>query len=185
MKRHLITLIGILILMISCKQKEIQKIEIPKQKPTTELKAETDKRVEETPIPEQYFENDSLRNLLETEFGKLTLNSKFDLKKEPKKNKHNEAIIDTIKTLTFGNSKVISYKSQSKELMCSAKIRSSEFIFLDSIKIGTKKQTLENILKTKLKSDLIKIGDLEGNSVFIFTFENNTLKTIDYQGYVD
>jgi len=171
--------------MISCKQKENQKNEIREQKPKTELKVEPKKIIEEISIPEQYFENDSLRILLESDLDILALNPKLDLKTEPRINTHNETITDTIKILTFGNTKIYSYRATNKEWIYSAKIRNSEFIFLDSINIGIKKNTLENILKSKLETDLIKIGNLENTSVFIFTFENDTLKTIDYQGWAD
>jgi hypothetical protein len=185
MKIHLITSIIVLILIVSCKQKETKKTESIEQKSKTELKAEPKNSIEEIAISEQYFENDSLRNLLESELDELALNPKFELKTEPKINTHDQTITDTIKTRTYEQNKIFSYKYQDREWIYSAKIKSSEFKFLDSVKIGIKKQTLKNILKSELKSDLIKIGDLEGNSVFIFTFENNTLKTIDYKGYVD
>ncbi len=185
MKRHLLTSIFVLILIVSCKQKETKKAKSLEQKPTTELKAEPKKPIDKIAIPEQYFENDSLRNLLESELDKLAINPKFDLKTEPRANTHDKTITDTIKTRTFEKNKIFSYKYQEREWIYSAKIRSSEFKFLDSVKIGIKKQTLENILKSELESDLIKIGDLENTSVFIFEFENDTLKTIDYQGYVD
>ncbi len=171
--------------MFSCKQKETKKTEQVEQKPTTELKAETENKIEKVTIPEQYFEIDSLRSKLESELDKLALNSKFDLKTEPKTNTHDKSITDTIKTRTFDKTEIYSYRYQDREWIYSAKIRSPEFKFLDSVQIGIKKQTLENILKTELQSDLIKIGDLENTSVFIFAFENDTLKTIDYQGYVD
>ena len=185
MKRHILTSILFLFLIVSCKQKETKKAEQVEQKPTTELKAETEKPNSEISIPEQYFENDILRTILESELDKLALNPIFDLKTEPRKNTHDQTITDTIKTRTFEMNEIYSYKYQNREWIYSAKIRSSEFKFLDSVKIGIKKQTLENILKSELESDLIKVGDLENTSVFIFTFENDTLKTIDYQGYVD
>ena len=185
MKRHLLTSIGILILMISCKPKENQKVEISADQPTTELKSETEKINEKVPIPEQYFEIDSLRIILESELDNMALNPKFDLKIEPKINTHDKTITDTIKTRNYKENEIYSYKYQDKEWIYSAKIRSSEFIFLDSIKIGIPKQTLENIIKSELESELIKIGNLENTSVFIFEFENDSLKKIDYQGYVD
>ncbi len=185
MKRHLITSIIVLILIVSCKQDKDKKTVSIEQKSTTELKAEPKNSIEEITISEQYFENDSLRNLLESELDELAMSPKFELKTEPKINTHDQTITDTIKTRTYEQNKIFSYKYQDKEWIYSAKIRSSEFKFLDSVKIGITKQTLKNILKLELESDLIKIGNLENTSVFFFKFENNTLKTIDYQGYVD
>ena len=97
MKRHLLTSIGILILMVSCKQKETQKTEITEQKPTTELKVEPEKKTEEIATPEQYFENDSLLSKLDSDLYKITLHSKLHLKTETKTNTHYKTITDTIK----------------------------------------------------------------------------------------
>ncbi|SFJ67315.1 hypothetical protein SAMN05443431_1173 [Olleya namhaensis] len=174
-----------LILIVSCKQKETQKAESIEVKPTTELKAEPKKKIEEIVIPEQYLENDSLLTELESDLEKIVLNPKFELKAEPKTNTHDESVTDTIKTLTFDKTKIYSYRATNWESIYSAKIENSDFKFLDSIFIGTKKEKLENRIKMELKTDLLKIGNLEQTSVFIFKFENEKLKVIEYQGYVD
>lgn len=123
--------------------------------------------------------------VLESELDDFILNPKFNLSVAPKMNIHNQTIIDTIKTRSFGNNRIYSYKSKNKEWVYSAKIRSSEFEFLEAIKIGIKKETFERIIKLELKSDLIKIGNLEQTSVFVFSFKDNRLMAIDYSGYVD
>ena len=115
----------------------------------------------------------------------LALNQKFDIKSEPKTNTHDETITDTIKTLTFDKTTIYSYRATNWESIYAAIIKNSEFKFLDSIGVGTKKETLENQIKTELKTDLIKIGNLEQTSVFIFKYEDGTLKEINYEGYVD
>jgi uncharacterized protein related to proFAR isomerase len=171
--------------MVSCKQKETQKTEIPEQKPTTELKVETKKKTEEIATPEQYFENDSLLSQLESDLNKIALNSKFDLKTETKTNTHDETITDTINTLTFDKTKIYSYRATNGESIYGAKIENSDFIFLDSIRVGTKKATFENLIKTEFKTDLFKIGNLEQTSIFVFNFENGILKTINYESYLD
>jgi hypothetical protein len=185
MTKHLLTSIGILILVLSCKQTETKKAEIPEQKETVELKAEQEKPIEEIPKLEQYFENDSLLILLESDLDKLTLNPKFDLKTKPKSNAHDQTITDTIKTLTFDKTKIYSYRATDWESIYEAKIENSDFKFLDSIRVGTKKVTFENLLKREFKMDLIKIGNLEQTSVFIFNFENGLLRAINYEGYLD
>jgi hypothetical protein len=185
MKRQLLNTILILILIVSCKQKETRKSEPIEQKSPTELKVEKEKKVSENTIPEQYFENDSLLSELESDLEKIALYPKFDLIAEPKINTHDESVTDTIKTLTFDKTKIYSYRAKNWESIYSAKIENSDFEFLDSIKIGTKKENFEKQTKMESKSDLIKIGNLEQTSVFIFKFENGILKKIEYQGYVD
>ncbi len=185
MKRQLLSLFLILFFIVSCEQKEAKETKSVEQKSTVELEVEPEKQKEKTSIAVQYFENDSLRVLLEFDLEKLALNPNFYLKTEPRINSYNETIIDTVKTQTFDKTKIYSYRAKDKEWIYAAKIRDSEFKFLESIKIGVHKKTLENILKSELKTNLIKIGDLENTSVFIFSFENDTLKTIDYQGWVD
>ena len=78
-----------------------------------------------------------------------------------------------------------SYKAVREEWIFEAKILNSEFEFTKSIKIGIDKKSFEKILKTKLNSDIVKVGNLEQTSVFIFKFENDSLKEMDYEGYVD
>ena len=77
------------------------------------------------------------------------------------------------------------YRTPHKELVYAARIESSEFIFLNSIRIGAHKIKLEKILKSRLNSDLIKIGDMEGLAYFTFIFENDILTSIDYNSYMD
>ena len=180
MEKNFLTTILILTCIISCNQKKTNnKIE------TNESTIESKIKIEENQVSEQYFENDSLRNLLISDLDRIALTHQFELKTESIPNTHNKAIIDTIKTQTFEKNKILSYLSIRKEWVYCAEIRSSEFILLGSIRIGTEKQNLEKILKTQLKSDLVKIGDLEDNSVFSFIYKENKLTEINYRGYLD
>jgi hypothetical protein len=150
-----------------------------------ELNAKTAKKIEDNSGLEQYMDNDKLLIQLESELEKLALNPRFDLKTQPIINKHYETIIDTIKTLTYDETKIYLYKASDREILYAAKIENSEFKFLDSISIGTKKINFEKRIQKVLESNIIKIGNLEQTSVFIFKFENDKLKAIDYEGYVD
>lgn len=48
-----------------------------------------------------------------------------------------------------------------------------------------KKQRLENIIGVELHSEIVIIGDLEQTSIFRFTFHENLLENIQYEGYID
>lgn len=172
MKTHLLTLIGVLILMVSCKQKET-----PKTK--------TENKINETVVAEQYIENDSLLTLLKSDLYNIAFNPIFDGEEIPKTNSNNKAIAQINKTLIFEQTKIHFYREGFSEEIISAKIKNSRFKFLDSICIGTKIKKLENQIETELKTNLIKIGNLEQTSVFVFKFENEILNTIDYEGYLD
>jgi hypothetical protein len=185
MRKNLLYSIGILILFISCKQKQTEKPKISGIKPSVELSLETVRKIEEVFIPEQFIENDSLISLLESDLNKLALNPKFKLKTEPKTNQYDETITDTIKTLVFDKSKIYTYQSTNWESIYRAEIENPEFEFLDSIKIGMQKETLNKKIKAEIETDLIRIGNLEQTSVFTFQFENEKLKRIIYDGYVD
>lgn len=187
MEKKLLSLIGVLIILFSCKQTKTQKTDFSAQNKSSELKIEPKNSSLNISIKEQYIENDSLCILMEKKLIKHTVESNYELKTEPRINKHDQRITDTIKTWTKGRNEITTYSHLDKEWICSAKIRNSKFKFLDSVGVGINKQTLETILKTKLNSDIIQIGDLEGNSIFTFKFKfkYNNLMSIDYQGYVD
>ncbi|MNQ62253.1 hypothetical protein D3C85_765930 [compost metagenome] len=166
-----------LVLLISCNQKR-------KENKNSSEKVANKKIVTEV-IQEQYVENDTLLAKMESDLNELTNNTKFTIEKELVNNKHVDNLIDTIKTFKFDRINVKSYKAVSEEWIFEAKILNSEFALSKSIKIGIEKKTFEKILKTKLNSDIVKVGNLEQTSVFIFKFENDSLKEIDYEGYVD
>uniref|UniRef100_UPI0025FC9F9F hypothetical protein n=1 Tax=Winogradskyella sp. TaxID=1883156 RepID=UPI0025FC9F9F len=98
---------------------------------------------------------------------------------------NNKTIVQINKTLVFEQTKIHFYRDGFSEEIVSAKIKNSQFKLLDSICIGTKAKKLENQIGIKLKTDLIKISNLEQTSVFIFKFENGILDTIDYENYLD
>lgn len=170
MKTHLLTLIGVLILLVSCKQEESNKTGIKD-------------KVNKTTIAEQYIENDSLLTLLKSDLYNISFNPIFNGEEIAKTNNKTASQIN--KTIVFEQTEIHFYRKGFSEEIISAKIKNVQFKFLDSICIGTKMKKLENLLETKLKSNLIKIGNLEQTSVFVFKFENEILNTIDYESYLD
>lgn len=176
MKKQLIIFLNLLILGISCKQKtkEIQ---------VSEINTSSVSNIKET--EDNYIINDSLKKELFNDLIKITRNAKFQILKKPVTNKHNPSITDTIKTLTFGKNKIESYLAKDREIVCNAEITNSYFIFLDSIKIGITKQKFQELIKTKIQSNIISIGELERTSVFNFFFKKGKLNAITYEGYLD
>ena len=181
-KPLLITLIGILILINSCKQTEAKKIEESEVKEVVETKKET---TDSTSVAESYIENDSLVIGLNSELEKIASNKKFTVEKKPIKNRHVDNLTDTIVNRTFENTKLTSYKATSEEWVYKAQIENSEFRLNDFIKVGTKKYVVEKSLAIGIQSDILKIGNLEQTSEYILRFENGNLKTIEFNGYMD
>lgn len=174
--KHLINYSIILfVLLISCKQ-EVKVDSIVK---------EQEKNIAEISVSEQYFENDTLLTKFESDLIRFSKNPKFKLEKELVENRHVDDQVDTIKIFHFGETNIKFYKAVSEEWIFEAKIMDSGLEFSESVKIKMKKNALEKILKTKLNSNIVKIGNLEQTSVFVFKFENNNLQEIIYEGYVD
>jgi len=181
-KPLLITIIGILISLNSCKQTEPKKIEESETKEITETKKET---TESNSVEESYVENDSLVIALKSELEKIALSKKFTIEKKPIQNRHVDNLVDTIITRTFENTELTSYKTASEEWIYKAKIENSEFELNNFIKVGTKKYVVEKSLAKGIKNDTLTIGNLEQTSVFNLIFESGILKLIEYDGYVD
>jgi hypothetical protein len=152
------------------------------------LSTTTDSSIEiskELAIEEQYIENDSLVNLMELELSKLIENPKFVIEKVLVNNRHVDNIVDTIKKYKYDDITIAAYKAVSEEWIFEGKILSSSLEFSKIYKIGMFKQQFEETINTKLRSERVSIGNLEQTSVFIFTFKNNVLVEVNYEGYVD
>ena len=167
-KTHLLISVGIIILIISCKQKETQKVE-------------SKNKIEETIFTKQYIENDSLLRLLKSDLYKIAFNPIFEGEENPEIKIPNKTVANTSKTLIFDKTKIHFYRESNWETIVSATIKNSRFKFLDAITIGEKKEILENITKTELKANVITIGNLKHPTLFIFKFENDILQEIVYK----
>lgn len=166
------------LLLISCHQKAKENI-------ASSEKRMPGKKVEKEVIQEQYVENDTLAAKMESDLNELIKSPKFIIEKELVNNRHVDNVVDTVKTFKFDKIDIKSYKSTSEEWIFEAKILNPEVELLKSIKIGIDKRYFEKIVKTKLNSNLVKVGNLEETSVFIFKFENDILQEIDFEGYLD
>lgn len=169
--------ISFFILLISCKQKGIE----------TEYstKSSSNDKIEADIFTEQNIESDLLITEMENDLNEMVKNPKFLIEKEFIKNKYVDNLIDTITIFKFDKTIIKSYKTSNKEWIIEAQIQNPEFELRKSIEVGMEKKALENILKTKLNSDLVKISDLEGTSEFTFKLEKDILREIVYEGYLD
>lgn len=182
MTKHLLIIIGILILLNSCKQTESRIDNVSEENDRVKIENDT---TELNTIAESYIENDSLTNALKAELETMTSNPKFAIQKKPIQNNHIDDLMDTIITRTFKNTKITSYKAADKEWVYEATIENEEFVLNDFISVGTKKYVVEKSLAYGIHSDTLKIGNFEQTSLFYFIFKSGILKQIEYQGYVD
>lgn len=153
------------------------KINVPTQ--------QTLKKKEEIIKSNQYIVNDSI---IRSWIGNLTQisreDTRFDIEIELKSNRHWD-YIDTIKTLTYKQSKMTVLSTTGFYGLWSAEIKNSEIPVWNYIKIGMKKYELEETLETKIISDTVEIGNLEQTTVFEFNFKDEKLKRIFVTGFVD
>ena len=191
MKKQTLTIFGILIFFISCKQVESKKIkesetkEIEEIEEIKETKKEEKSQTELISAVDLYFENDSITSSLKSNLEKIVLDPKFMISKKPIKNRHVDNLVDTIMTRSFKNTELTSYKAESEEWVYKAKIRDSDFELNDFIKIGTEEYIVEKSLSKGIHNDTLIIGNLEQTSIFNLIFESGILKSIEYEGYVD
>ena len=185
MKTQIITFAIILISIVSCKQNETGKVQNNGQIPTVESGEENGIEDSATVKMEQFIENDSLEMQLYSDLEKLTDNRTFEVDKKPVNNRHVDNVVDTIITLKADRIELTTYKASSEESIYKAVIRNPDIKFSESIQVGMKKDALEKILKKELNSDLIEVGNLEQTSSFIFLFENDSLREIKFDGYLD
>lgn len=176
MAKHFRTLMLIFLSLASCNKKEISS-SIPK----TISKNENDIKI----VEEQYIQDDSLTAKLFYELSEFKKDSRFIIQKEPVNNRHVDNVVDTVLNFKFDKIKISSYKSVTEEFVFEANIKNPEFQFSKNIKIGIKKKDFEKSLNTKINSNVIKIGDLEQTSVFVFNFKKDILTEIIYEGYLD
>ncbi len=169
--------IAVLVTIISCKQNQDTKLEEKK----SSKKVESEIVIQE----EQYIENDSILDKMNSKLYEFVKNPKFKVEKETFKNRYVDGVIDTVKTYTFDNTSIIFYKTASEEWIYDAKIANSEFELIALLKIGIERKLFEKIIQTKTNSNLVKIGNLEQTSVFVFKFKDDILQEIIYEGYID
>lgn len=182
MTKPFLILLGILIFFNSCKENESLKTKSPGTEEFLEIKKEQSNQAS---IEESYIQNDSLTNVLINKLKNTSSNSRFIIDKKPIKNKHVENLIDTIITYSLKDTFITSYKTIDKEFICKAKIKSSDFELTDYIKVGTKKYVVEKSLAKGIIGNILKIGSSEGTLEFILKFEGGTLKTIEFEGFID
>ncbi|MBK8388340.1 MAG: hypothetical protein IPL23_03230 [Saprospiraceae bacterium] len=137
-------------------------------------------------ITEQIIKNDTLLATLENDLNEMVKNPKFSVDKEFVNNRHVDNVIDTITTFRYNETTIQSYKTSTEaQWVIEAQIQNTDFKLAHEITVGMDKKSLENILKTKLNSDLIKISNEEETSAFVFKFQKDILTVILYEGYLD
>jgi hypothetical protein len=105
--------------------------------------------------------------------------------KTPIENTYDKSVIDTVYTFSSEKTKIEIYHSRERDILQSAHIVTNKIKLTKNIKIGMSESEVGKNLKIKIISDRIRVGDLEQNSVFEFTFSKGKLIIIDYSGYIE
>ena len=191
MLNRVLLLIVIFLPLCSCKQvdsKNIEtskKIETSKPKEVVEVREEKKELTKPKPLRESYLVNDSL--IIDWIIGleRIVKNSKLEMSKKTIQNRHVDNLMDTIITRTYGKTKLISYKTVSKEWVYKASIEDSEVGLNKIIRVGNDITAIEKHLKFGIHTNLLRIKNIEQTSEFILKFESRELKRIEFKGYVD
>lgn len=180
MNKILLLSFGLLISLVSCKQKETEKEIIVEKSKTTESYIENAK---EKKYNIEHIYNDTISAKLKSSLELLASDtSKFKIVIRPTKNREDSSLIDTLKTLTFDKTEFVIYKTKKWGEVISAEIKNPEIVLISAIKIGMNITDFRNIIKIKPETDLILIMDTERRIGFRFIFDNGILNFIDYEG---
>lgn len=174
--------ISVIASIISCKEKA----ETPSSPTPIKVEKVVEKIIEEElEIP--YYQKDSIIYNWNSILKDFSRNYKgFTTEEIVSKNDHDDRVNDTIKKLQFGKSEIITVSTGDYFYgIGSASIQDTDFVLDHSIAIGIKKKQLEDYIKSSIKRDTIRIGNLEQTSIFEFQFSDDTLRSIIYEGYID
>lgn len=122
-------------------------------------------------------------NLLLENNGSLRLKSKTLTL-----DKHYSYILDTILVIESkidGQDYFKFYKSQEKEFIINAKIKTDRTSLKHGIKVGMSKQEFSKVLPNTECCDTIKLIDTEQTISMLFYFSDSTLDSVIYNGYLD
>ena len=106
-------------------------------------------------------------------------------KLEPVQNRHNPNVIDTIETYTDLDTKVEIYHSNDKRLLMSASIHQKKVLPRGIVNVGSTRADVADWIDRRVIGDILIIKDEQGHNTLTFTFARDTVKHIEFQGYVD
>lgn len=134
----------------------------------------------------QFIENDRLVREWNARLELISQNDdRFEVENELRENRHVQGRLDTIKTLSYDDTMLRFHTTKDLYAVESAEIEDTGFPLQESVEVGMTKSELEEVLDTELTSDYIRVGNKPETFVFSFTFKNNRLEKISFDGYVD
>ena len=174
-------IISVAILLQGCKKEEKEIL--------TKENVEDDTTQTELTISDENFIDKPFQ------FGKVTVENlrnefkNLKILREPIKNVHVKDQVDSILTIKIGNSEFILYKLPEQQFLENAIIMDGNIKLNKDIHVGmTKEEFKEKFEELKSKKSIpsrILVGRKETQEYLIFSFKNNRLKEIEYNGYVD
>ena len=100
-------------------------------------------------------------------------------------NKHNKELTDTLKTIEDSNNRFVILKTKGKEVLEKAVIKTNNIKLKNNIKVGIKKDFFIKAFNTERWPNTYVITNTEQTSEIVFYFNESTLDSILYLGYVD
>lgn len=148
--------------------------------------AESEQNMDEEDLNIQFVENDTLINMLEDALEQIpNENLNFNLDVQPIENRHDPDVIDSLKRYSYKQLRIDFYKARNWTKIESATIANPDVPLLGLIGVGMTKDSLEQVLQFPFQEDFIRLGNLEQSKTMTFTFEQNKLKIMDFDGFVE
>ncbi len=111
----------------------------------------------------------------------------LDRTKEPVINMHDgSSYIDTVYTFSNSNNKIQIYRAKNKDFIITFDVTDSKFSLSGNVYTGiTKELFIRKFQIAKSISDYVQVSNSNGRMKFLFYFENNRLKRIKSDLYID
>jgi len=116
---------------------------------------------------------------------RIKTEKRFELTYKLIENQYDATLIDTLKVYHYKKTQIEFYKTQNWENLIGALIQNEELELFDNFNLRTSTSYFAKLLNLNNVSPQISISNLEQTQVFTFSFKNDRLHSIIFEGYID